>query len=110
MKAVSQPFTFTELATSVYSKRIHLWKSGPKLNFSRVLKRKSCDTLSNAFSWSTEIRAKGVSVSFAYVIASCISHRLSFIVRPGMHAVWSVCTSRGSVCLSRFASALVRIL
>ena len=56
------------------------------------------------------MRARGIFILFAYVIESCISRRLSFIVRPGMHAVWSVCTRKGNVCLSLFASALVRIL
>ena len=44
-----------------------------------------------ALSWSTVIKARGMFVSFAQVMTSCISRKLSFIVRPGMHAVWSVC-------------------
>ena len=56
------------------------------------------------------IKARGLFVSFAYVIMSCISRKLSFIVRPGMHAVWSVCMIEGSTCLSLLESAFVRIL
>ena len=53
---------------------------------------------------------RGVFVSFAYVMVSCMSWRLSLTVRPGMHPVWSVCIMKGSTVVRRFESALVRTL
>ena len=42
----------------------------PNPNFASDLKRKECDTLSNALSWSIDMKASGELVSLAYVIAS----------------------------------------
>ena len=56
----------------VYKLRIHDVKTGPKLNFSRHLKRNGHSMLSNAFSKSINVINPGVFCSFVKRIISSV--------------------------------------
>ena len=109
-KEVTKPECRQAEEMSVYKTLIHCLNSGPKFILCNTRSRKLQFTLSNAFSWSRLIIARGTFLELQYSIRSLTRFRFEKIDLPGTPQVWSSCKTEDKTFCNQAARALVLIL
>ena len=109
-KEVTKPECRQTEEILVYITLIHCLNSGLKFILCNTRSKKFQFTLSNAFSWSRLIIARGRFLELHYSIRYLTRFRFEKIDLPGTPQVWSSCKAEDKTFCNQAARALVPIL
>ena len=109
-KEVTKPECRQAEEILVYITLIHCLNSGPKFILCNTRSRKFQFTLSNAFSWSRPMIARGRFLELQYSIRSLTRFRYEKIDLLGTPQVWSSCKTEDKTFCDQAARTMVPIL